>query len=306
MIKVRPPTEAAALAWFNETLRQNGEDKPPLRVFRFLSPKSEYFEKNLRDAIVHSSLYLSPKKVFNDPFDTSVFCDLGTTDQQRQFLCELSVRNRDALDVNSEDFRQLAASYFGDGAFGRDIERNLGEVGICCFNPDVENLLMWAHYADAHRGVALIFNLHNDVAHFDALPVRYQKHFSRICPTANAIDDMLFYGPLHKGADWKYEKEWRIVKPLEAGGTYSFHHTLLWGVVHGMRCEERDIKLVGKLCLERIQAGMLPLHLYDARHRPGEYALDFYEAIPVRRPHPIDFKKPLPIPPKIIRGPANG
>lgn len=113
---------------------------------------------------------------------------------------------------------------------------------------------------------------------------------------------MLFYGPLHKGADWKHEKEWRVIKPLEAEASYNFHHSLFWGVVHGMECEESTVKLVGKLALERMKAGMMPPHLYDARHRRGEYALDFFEKIPVKRPHPIDFKKPLPTPPRIIRG----
>lgn len=300
MIPSRPPSKAEALAWFEETMRQNGETSPPKRVYKFMSPASPHFKENMRNAIVGSTLYLTPRAYFNDPFDTSVACDAGTVEAQHEYLREISSRNGDGVADDAEAFETLASEYYRDDCFERDIQHNLASIGVCSLTAEVENLLMWAYYADSHRGVALIFNMDTERAHFDAVPVRYQEHFSRIGPSVLAIDGMLFYGPLHKGADWRHEKEWRIVKPQEAGSQFLFDWSLLWGVVHGMRCEQETMQFVASLCLERIKAGMPPLHLYDARPRQNAYGLDFYEAIPVKRPHPINFKEMLPTPPKII------
>jgi hypothetical protein len=32
---------------------------------------------------------------------------------------------------------------------------------VCCFSLDLDNTLMWSHYADAHRGVCLLYDLPN-------------------------------------------------------------------------------------------------------------------------------------------------
>lgn len=302
MIPARPPTTATAIAWFEDTLRHNGIDGLPLRAYKFLSPKSDFFETNLRNAIVGSSLYLTPREAFNDPFDTTAACDLGMPEEQREFLKVLSERNGDGLHEDLSELEEMRSLFYKSGSFERLVQGNLGKIGICSLSAEIDNLLMWAHYADSHRGVALIFNMHNELAHLDALPVRYESHFSRISPSSRVIDELLLYGPLHKSANWKDEKEWRIVKPMKAGMQFPFHPSLLWGVIHGMRCEEPVIQLISKLCLERINTGESVLHLYEARPRPREYALDFYEVIPLKRLGPINFREPLPLPPEIIAG----
>ena len=303
MYSTRPLTKEAALAWFNETLRQNRDTTLPPHVFKFMSPASPHFEENMRNAIVGSSLYLTPREYFNDPFDTAVACEMGSEAEQREHLREMSIRSGDDLNDDPEAFEYMASTYYQEGCFERDTQSNLARIGICSFTAEVENLLMWAYYAESHKGVALIFQMHNAQAHLDALPVRYQEEFSRITPSIRAIDEMLLYGPLHKGADWRHEREWRIVRPLEAGKQFPFDWSLLWGVIHGLRCEQATKTLVAKLCIERMKLGRPPIHFYDARAVAGAYGLEFYEDIPVKRPKPINFKEPLPVPPKIIRTP---
>ena len=303
MYAIRPMTGAAAIEWLEETLHLNGESTHPAHVFKFMSPASPFFEENMRNAIVGSSLFLTPRELFNDPFDTAVACDLGSEDERRAHLREMSARSGGNLLADPEEFDYMAATYYQDGGFGRDIQNNLSRIGICSFSAEIENLLMWAYYAESHKGVALVFQMHNSQAHLDAVPVRYQEEFSRITPSIRALDEMLLYGPLHKGSDWKHEREWRIVQPLEARKQFPFDWSLLWGVIHGTRCEQPTRRLVAQLCIERMKLGRPPIHFYDARAIPDAYGLEFYEDIPVKRPMPIDFKKPLPIPPRIIKTP---
>jgi hypothetical protein len=125
--------------------------------------------------------------------------------------------------------------------------------GVLCLSEVPDNLLMWAHYADSHRG----FVLEMDGAHpyFDqrededdllrrAAPVVYVATRPQIQP----------YNPSHrehsqrntkaifftKGSEWEYEKEWRMVMPLERAadpvlGLFQFPPDLVTGVIVGCR-----------------------------------------------------------------------
>lgn len=83
------------------------------------------------------------------------------------------------------------------------------------------NLLMWAHYAQSHQGFVIEF----DPSHamfvdarqrpvgFDHLgPVVYSQGRPRYdyLSDVNMVD--LFF---HKSIEWKYEKEWRMVRRLQ-------------------------------------------------------------------------------------------
>ena len=72
---------------------------------------------------------------------------------------------------------------------------------------------MWAHYANSHRGIALVFRLGADEDEIGASPIRYQKEFPRVAFKPTGID--VFYA-FTKGAAWQYEREWRIVETQNA------------------------------------------------------------------------------------------
>lgn len=79
------------------------------------------------------------------------------------------------------------------------------------------NLLMWAHYADNHKGIVIGVDAHHphfnerrgdkdELRHLRAVQYRTDR------PTLNLED---LSGPdlmLAKADDWKYEQEWRIVR----------------------------------------------------------------------------------------------
>jgi hypothetical protein len=88
------------------------------------------------------------------------------------------------------------------------------DLGIVCFSRKWSNPLLWAHYAERHRGMALGF----DVPDSDLYnPVKYQRH--RI-PFPHGreldrddVDDVL----LTKFTAWRYEAEYRCFCPLADG-----------------------------------------------------------------------------------------
>jgi hypothetical protein len=99
--------------------------------------------------------------------------------------------------------------------------------GLLCFSKNWENPVLWSHYADKHRGVALAFEIPDAFAlnieySEDRLPVTFKNGD----PTQGL--DEGFAGRLvrTKCIHWKYEEEVRLMLSLDEGtiedGSYFF------------------------------------------------------------------------------------
>jgi hypothetical protein len=80
---------------------------------------------------------------------------------------------------------------------------------VYCLGPDSGNLLMWAHYADNHRGVCLEFDTRDEVMCFP-LRVEYSAQFPVMrAYTTDLVDNLV---PLLSKSDvWAYEREYRLI-----------------------------------------------------------------------------------------------
>jgi hypothetical protein len=131
-------------------------------------------------------------------------------------------------------------------------KNHMAEItGLLCFSKSWHSPLLWSHYADRHRGVALEFELSEKYVH----EVTYEPE-----RLALDIDKKLVAGGLTKREinrllttkfeHWKYEDEVRIfVKPSECVEEGKFWYypvdasVKLVGIVHGPLCQltEREI-----------------------------------------------------------------
>lgn len=85
--------------------------------------------------------------------------------------------------------------------------------GASCFSEIVDDVLMWAHYADGHRGFCLEFD--TKFPPFDKIQqVQYSNSYPEI-NLAKAIVNGANYNSLPllttKSEHWSYEKEWRLL-----------------------------------------------------------------------------------------------
>lgn len=125
----------------------------------------------------------------------------------------------------------------------------LQEQQLCCFSSNNSSQLMWAHYADSHRGFCLEYHLPEikDIHDFEdlmewekktwtfILPVAYLKEripvTDQICMLLQEIPDIerqlpfYKYGYLAKSWEWQYENEWRFIYPFTVK-EYHPHHVL--------------------------------------------------------------------------------
>lgn len=85
--------------------------------------------------------------------------------------------------------------------------------GICCFfNGNPTHPLMWAHYADSHKGFCIEYEVDKD-NNWNLFEVNYTTK-----PEAPSIEELLFCPHqvigrilMRKGHEWSYEKEYRLI-----------------------------------------------------------------------------------------------
>jgi hypothetical protein len=92
-------------------------------------------------------------------------------------------------------------------------------TGILCFSDNWRSPVMWAHYADKHRGVCLGFDVAKDepdvVRQVEYNPERVkvlldsQKELYGL--DQNFIQTIIYT----KAHEWAYEREWRVIGKLE-------------------------------------------------------------------------------------------
>ena len=110
--------------------------------------------------------------------------------------------------------------------------------GIFCMTPKPDNLLMWAHYADEHKGACIKFDLLQDVSSFcfpkkvDYSDDYYSYNYLREQKKASTV-------LWHKSKEWAYEEEYRIVKPT-FNGLVEVNPDAVVEVIFGCRCEDEE------------------------------------------------------------------
>ena len=117
--------------------------------------------------------------------------------------------------------------------------------GVICFSKDWSNPVLWSHYADKHRGIALGFELDGRYA----VPVSYKSSLTKveIDQILNITDPSDDFGRMllaTKFDGWSYENEFRafidLTKHDSEGGLYFCyfdHHLKLTSIILGARCE---------------------------------------------------------------------
>jgi hypothetical protein len=96
-------------------------------------------------------------------------------------------------------------------------KRQIGETrGVICFSQSWRNPVLWAHYADKHRGIALGFEI--DESKIQTISYASQRLRMKLEDESGnpaLTPEMMNAILTTKYRDWKYEKEVRVVCALE-------------------------------------------------------------------------------------------
>lgn len=215
---------------------------------------------------------------FNDPFDCAVppyrnpmpDSDFARLYQYVRSHCE----DPDTLDAQ---YRPLGPK---DPTFRDEVRKGLGHGleeqrfkmqhsrGVCCLSEKNDDLLMWSHYADAHKGFCLGFNTDSE-PFSSARPVRYTTEVPVVNPISVLLDqdEKAFLAMiLTKFDSWSYEKEWRVFHK-EADTPFGYEKGVLQAVHFGLAMPESQKIVIGKLL------DGTGTHLYQMERDPMKFAV---------------------------------
>ncbi|WP_413943075.1 DUF2971 domain-containing protein [Bdellovibrio sp. HCB-162] len=162
-----------------------------------------------------------------------------------------AARNMPRLDV--WDIEAVTNSY---NALLKDLKEKIESSGIFCASQTAHNHLLWAHYADDHRGAVIEFspNLEKDsmfrrmrkVTYSNERPHLYNSYKDFVTKsltwTSNQIlADYFDRITLTKSLEWEYEEEVRLVIPKPGGVTedekLGYHNEELKALYIGCRMD---------------------------------------------------------------------
>ena len=176
-----------------------------LRVFHFLQ------EKHALEAIAKQRLKVARFIDLNDPFEL--------------FAAELSDgRRRRAL---------------------RDVKKRMdGLIGLLCFSKNWKNPLLWSHYGDKHRGIALEFEVSEKRLHEVSYASKRLRDIHNAAFRTSDSEEDVYRLLTTKYMGWKYEEEVRAFVNLSDciadRGMHFFpfnEEVQLNGLVHGVLCQ---------------------------------------------------------------------
>ena len=200
------------------------------RLYHWQSFQPDRLEPILRDG----RIYFSKPADFNDPWDCRPFFNTDLFDDpdevQKHIDWAVQICRKDGR-MSEPDIDKMKEALKDKDILEEKVREITTETQqavleryrVYCLCPDVQNQLMWAHYADSHRGVCLEINVRNDVV-AGALEVQYFLEFPMTAQYSDDPDENLL--PLLAKSDrWAYEGEFRLI--AQDANNKTPHDTLL-------------------------------------------------------------------------------
>lgn len=200
------------------------------------------------------SIWFSRPTSFNDPFD----CSISVLTQpsaavlaqivsiyQKRIPSNERARYLDEQGEPNTEFIESIHRGLRRGYFDRQ-QLMLNQRGVSCFTELNDNLLMWSHYGDGHRGFCLEFDTKFEPFSSTSHRVQYSSEVPEFDPGKALVDpsfDMMRPLILTKSSEWEYEREWRLFH-MESDKRYTYDWKSLTGIYLGCSMSDENIELI--------------------------------------------------------------
>ena len=271
------------------------------------------------------TLRYSMPALFNDPFDNQINLHTPFTKQEIKNKCIEEIEHIIAsksydvfdnggllgaafkflftamADKSANDLRQEMKKIINDAIDNADdltektnaITRQfLADSVIFCVSEVKDNLLMWSHYAQHHKGVvielACIKELDNPL--IAAQPVKYSKNLPLFASFKQWVE--FFTGQTKaltdpreamlnliytKSIDWKYEREWRVNIPESRAANgyvdYKEYPQVFKAIYLGCRMEPSQEKTIIEMLGS--DSELIHMDIYKAQKSDSKFELRF-------------------------------
>ena len=256
-------------------------------------------DPNHKRILTDNELFFPSPRWFNDPFDSTipVRYDQGSREEIiNHWVSHLKI-TRPSL--SPQDMEAEATRLFESGRFRtpqsiEDIarmsrERTYGTVGVFSLTANYENILLWSHYADKHRGFCIGFDAKklclfciNYLKNLESRflrgnqsiifrDVRYTRNYPFINAYRTELNERTLSQLLTKSIDWKYEQEYRIVWFHGPDMKLIINDGIMNKVILGCQMDKRGQEEMISVLRKRRDR----ISLYRAKKKIDGFRLDF-------------------------------
>ena len=165
------------------------------------------YNTNSLSILINKRIWVAKPESFNDPFDCNIKFKSEINSKAFSKYLNRTGRTTGNLDRDYEIFLKGLKEFRN-----KDIKR----FGVFSMSQINDNILMWSHYANQHKGFCIEFvRLSNNLlGNIEVTrPVDYHCDYPEVEPldSSGNIDHSIFKKMLFtKAKDWSYEKEWRL------------------------------------------------------------------------------------------------
>lgn len=215
------------------------------------------------EVISQSQLWFAKVETFNDPIDSQLDYRQEYTEKEIKIYWESFLKNNpkysETLDKcgNNESFIEQQNRIF---------KEQKSHIGVLCFSENPNNILMWSHYANNHKGIVyefkanLFFNSRTNS--FNGFPYKVNYPSDRSYPLLSytLIGDQrnkqFADELLSKAKDWEYEEEYRFIDIKnnsdqfckQYNGNKTFNQDALTSIIFGVKTPTEEIDVIKSLC----------------------------------------------------------
>lgn len=191
-----------------------------MNTFKYFSEEAaSYFLKDL-------TVRVTPPNEYNDPFECrpKIYA-IKHTKAERKLSIDLF--HRDQKHISPFISEQEKDKY------KHEVKTNLRDVlcnkiGTICFTQDTNehaiNALMWSHYANSHKGIAIKLKSDcEEIKHSNH--IKYVNNVRSIGLDKLEKNNLFIADVFFKSKDWEYEKEIRLAQELSRCNCYNNIYT---------------------------------------------------------------------------------
>lgn len=190
------------------------------------------------------AMWFSPPNAFNDPFD----CNLSEVSSHTKEEAELFFQHILHARENREELLPKEASIeVAERLLASSKDAVLSRTGVLCLSQNSDNILMWSHYTNCHKGLVIELDMFEDLEFFIS-PVRV-KYTESYVPTNYFADPRAAVESIisTKSVCWSYEDEVRIIKSNTTGAV-PFNPKAVRRLIFGCKATPDFISKVRNLC----------------------------------------------------------
>jgi hypothetical protein len=257
-------------------------------LYKFRDWENPYHQRMISE----QEIYFATPLEFNDPFDCKIIPRYDKLSKTERYQKHFNIIKTDHPDWSRKKIELFAKRNYQRNKLDKDYLKKFGDtnirvvlnqIGIFSTTLIKNNILLWSHYANSHKGFCVGFNKNllidniRDSWNRIKLPptyrsVNYEANYPEIIPNSKINDKNFVENPMFvKFKDWEHEKEYRII--LLSTGSVKFKVKKETISEINLGCEMESNHKIS--IIEEVRRNLPKVKIYQAQKKYMDFALDF-------------------------------